>query len=70
MWEDLYYNDVCPCTPYTSVVILLGCYVSRRVLVDFWNIEIKHEIGRASITPLVRRAEKRANDRKCTQEKR
>ena len=37
---------------------------------DFWKIEIKNEVGLASINPLVRRIEKTANDRKCTQEER
>ena len=40
---------------------------------DFWNIEIKNEVIldlHPSINPLVRRIEKTANDRKCTQEER
>ena len=28
MWYSLYYNDIHSFTPYTSVLILLGCYVS------------------------------------------
>ena len=30
---------------------------------DFWNMGIKDKLGRASITPLVRRTEKMASDR-------